>query len=171
MRIRLARVATLLVVLSGCAAPPASNEDGPLEGAWRLTGLVNVAADGTRTDLTPQESLFLFKGGHYSMAYAFGDEPSPAYAEPFTPTDEERVSRFSLMTVNTGTYEVTGSTATLRPLFALVPEFVGGIAEHDFELSGDNLTLTWGRTMSSAGTERAFTAAGGSTELTLTRIR
>ena len=171
MRIRQALVAFLLGAVCGCAAPSPSDEGGPLEGAWRLAGLVDVAADGTRTDFTPQESLFLFRGNHYSMAYAFGDQRSPAYAEPFTASDEESVVRFGSMTVNTGTYEVSGSTATLRPLFALVPEFVGGFAEHDYELSGDNLTLRWRRTMSSTGVQQPFTAGGGSTELTLTRIR
>ena len=123
------------------------------------------------TTNAPQESLFLFRGDHYSMAFAFGDERFPAYAEPFIANDEESVARFGAMTVNTGTYTVSGSTATLRPLFALVPEFVGGFAEHDYELSGDNLTLIWRRTMSSTGVEQPFTAGGGATELTLTRIR
>ena len=171
MSTRLGLVASVLVILGGCAAPSASDENGPFEGAWRLTGLVDVASDGTRTDFTPQESLFLFRGTHYSMAFAFGDERSPAYAAAFTPTDEESVARFGSMTVNTGTYEVSGPTATLRPLFALVPEFVEGFAELGYDLSGDNLSLRWHRTMSSTGLEAPFTAAGGSTELTLTRIR
>lgn len=171
MHLRHELAALLLIALSGCATPPAGDEIGPLEGAWRLTGLVDVAADGTRTSFTPQESLFLFRGDHYSMAYAFGDQRSPAYAQPFTPDDAERVARFSSMVVNTGTYEVSGSTATLRPQFALVPEFVGGFAEHTYEVSGDQLTLRWHRTMSSAGVEQPFTAGSGSTELTLTRIR
>ena len=171
MRIPSGLIAAVLVGLCGCATPSVPDQGGPLEGAWRLTGLVDVAADGTRADFTPQESLFLFQGAHYSMAYAQGDERFPSYAEAFAPTDEESVARFGSMTVNTGTFEVSGSTVTLRPLFALVPEFVGGFAEHDYELTGDDLTLTWGRTMSSAGVERSFTAGGGSTELRLTRVR
>ena len=115
---------SLFIVLCGCAAPsvteeasPAvvTEETGPLEGAWRLTGLVEVAADGARTSFTPQESLFLFRGANYSMAYAVGEERSPAYAELFTPTDQESVARFSALTVNAGTYDVAGSTATLTP--------------------------------------------------------
>ena len=78
MRVQQALVASLIGAVCGCAAPSPSEEGGPLEGAWRLTGLVDVAADGTRTDFTPQESLFLFRGDHYSMAYAFGDQRSPA---------------------------------------------------------------------------------------------
>ncbi len=171
MRSSHASVGALLLVLVGCSATSTSQETGPLEGAWRLTGIVDVSADGSRAAYTPQESLFIFSRDHYSMAYAFGDERSPAFAEPFTPTDEERVARFNSMVVNTGTYEVSGSTATLRPLFARVPAFVGGFAELDYEVSGDQLTLRWRRTVSATGVENPFTAGGGSTELTLTRLR
>ena len=171
MRSPMNLVAPLLVVLGACAAPAVPDDTGPFEGAWRLTSMVNVAADGTRTDFTPQESLFLFRGAHYSMAFAYAEQPSAPYAVAFTPTDEESLARFGSMTVNTGTYEVTGSTAILRPLFALVPEFVGGSAEHEYELSGDTLTLRWGRTLAADGVESAFSAGGGRTELTLVRIR
>ncbi len=88
MVIRLKVVASFLVLLVGCGAPAQSDSAGPLEGAWQLTGIVNVAVDGTRTDDTPQESLFLFSGDHYSMAFAYG-APSPPYAALFTPTDED----------------------------------------------------------------------------------
>lgn len=171
MRSAHASVGALLVVVVGCSATSTSQQAGPLEGAWRLTSIVDVSADGSRTVHTPQESLFLFSGDHYSMAYAIGDESTAVFAEPFNPTDEERVARFSSMTVNTGTYEVSGSTATLRPLFARVPEFVGGFAELAYEVSGDQLTLRWRRTVSAAGVENPFTAGGGSTELTLARLR
>jgi hypothetical protein len=171
MRFAHASVGALLVVIVGCSATSTSQQAGPLEGAWRLTGILDVSADGSTTAFTPQENLLLFSRDHYSMAYAFGDERSPAYAQPFSATDEERAARLSSLVVNTGTYEVSGSTITLRPLFALVPEFVGGSAEIDYEVSGDQLTLRWRRTVSASGVEHPFTASGVSTELTLTRLR
>lgn len=171
MRSSHALVGTLLLVLLGCSPTSTSQEPGPLEGAWRLTAIVDVSADGSRVTFTPQESLILFSRDHYSIAYAFGDEPSPPFAEPFTPTDQERIARFNSMVVNTGTYEVSGSTATLRPVFARFPGFAGGLAEHDYEVSGDQLTLRWRRTVLATGVEQPFTAGGGSTELTLTRLR
>ena len=170
MRSAHAVAGTLIIVVAGCSGTSTPQEVGPLEGAWRLTGIIMVSPDGSRTGLTPQENLFLFSGDYYSIAYAFGDERSPVYAEPFNPTAEERLARFSSMLVNTGTYEVSGSTATLRPLFALVPEFVGGLAELDYELSGDRLTLNWRRALSGAGVEEPLTAAGGSAQFTLSRL-
>ena len=166
MTSRLSILVPLAVSLAGCQAQPAADV-GPVEGAWRLTALVNIAADGARTEVTPQESLIFFGRDYYSMAYAFGDQRSPYYAERFNPTDEESLARMNSMTVNTGTYEVDGSQLILRPLVARVPEFVNGLAEHEYELSGDTLTLTWGRTVSEDGIE----APGVQTVLTLIRIR
>ena len=157
---------SLSVLLVGCEAQPAADLS-PVEGAWRLTALVNIAPDGARTDVTPQESLIFFGRDYYSMAYAFGDQRSPYYAERFNPTDEESLARMKSMTVNTGTYEVEGSKLLLRPLVARVPEFVNGLAEHEYTVSGDTLTLIWGRTVSEDGIE----APGGQTVLTLVRHR
>ncbi len=148
--------------------PQAAQATGPLEGAWSLTGLEEVAADGTRTVLTPQESLFLFAGGHYSMAYAVGEQRSPFYADRFNPTDAESLARMNSMTVNAGTFEIQGTRVIVRPMVARVPEFVGGRAEHEFTVSGDTLTLRWERTVSADGVEPAD---GGATILTLVRLR
>jgi hypothetical protein len=105
------------------------------------------------------------------MAFAVGDERSPAYAKRYEGTDEEKAARMSSITVNTGTYSVSGVTATLRPMFALVPEFVGGSLELDYEFSDDALTLKWRLIRSADGTKQPFTAAGNSFEVTLVRIQ
>ena len=147
-------------------AQPVSEPIGPLDGAWRLVALEDVELDGTRTTLTPQESLFLFADGYYSMAYAVGEQRSPYYAERFSPTDEESLARMNAMTVNAGTFEIAGTRVMMHPLIARVPEFVGGLAEHDFVVSGDTLTLTWSRTVSEDGVE----APGTTSVLTLVRV-
>jgi len=128
-------------------------------------------ADGTEDRQTPQESLFLFKGGYYSMGFAVGEVRSPSYVERFTPTDEERAARMGALTVNAGTYEIVGSSVLLHPRFALVPEFVGGLGEIDFEVSGDSLQLRWRRSVSVNEVESPWTVAGHVEELTLVRIR
>jgi hypothetical protein len=53
----------LVVLLAGCQnqAMPAA---GPLEGAWKLVGLVDIGPDGATTQFAPQESLLLFHGQH-----------------------------------------------------------------------------------------------------------
>jgi len=145
------------------APSPAGN---PLDGAWTLVAIQNSNDSGT-TNSTPQESLFLFAGNHYSMAYVEGAQRAPYYATRFNPTDEENLARVKSMTVNAGTMEIEGNRITVHPLVARVPEFVGGRADHEYTLSGDTLTLHWLRTTSADG---VVNGAGG-TILTLIRLR
>ena len=67
--------------------------------------------------------------------------------------------------VNTGTYEVSGSTVTTKPMIAKSAEFVGGSSVAEFELDGDMLTLKSQGTTSAGGT----TLPGGGS-LTLRRL-
>jgi len=142
----------------------------PLEGAWRLVARHVIAADGTTTDDTPQENLFLFTENHYSIAYASGDERFPLFSERWNPTETEKADRFSSMVVNTGTYELTGSKLVTRPLFALVPGYINGEAEIDYELSGDTLTLTYVNIVSSEGVQISYFAEGNKSLLRLIRL-
>ena len=158
------------IPFSGCS-PSGAGQVDPLEGAWQMTSNFRVAADGTRTPLKPQENLFIFSDGYYSIAYALGDQPFPDYATKFSATDEEKAARMSSITVNTGTYTVSGSKMTLRPLFALVPEFVGGSAEVDYEVSGDVLTIQWRRVLSKEGLENPNLSQGNWSERTLVRLK
>lgn len=84
---------TLVGVIPFVGCSP--SKSGPIEGAWQMTSQMSVAADGTRTINKTQEYIFLFSGGHYSMALARGDEPSPAYTERFIPTEKEKADRMS----------------------------------------------------------------------------
>jgi hypothetical protein len=118
-----------------------------------LVGLTDVGPDGATTPFTPQESLLLFAGGYYSMAYAAGDEPSPSYADWDNPTDAETLARMNSITVNTGTFEIQGSKVIMHPLFARVPAFTNGLAEHEFEFAADTLILRWVRTVTREGVE------------------
>ncbi len=148
------------------AAP--APERSPLEGAWQLTGAQTVAEDGTTTELAVQENLVLFTGTHYSMAWSLLEEPFPQFAERWNPTEEEKAARFWSLLMNAGTFEVTGSSLTTRPLVALMPGFVGGEADHDFAVAGDTLTLTTTEARSSDGV--AFAGTGSLTTYRLVRV-
>jgi hypothetical protein len=108
-----------------------------------LVAIQTIAADGTATDHTPQESLFLFTDDFYSMGYAEGEERSPLFSDSWDPSETEERERFSFLTVNAGTYELSGSQLVLRPQFALYPVVINSQATLDLELSGDTLTLTY----------------------------
>jgi hypothetical protein len=72
--------------------------------------------------------------------------------------------------VNSGRYEVSGSTLTTHPLFALVPSYVGGSAEYELSLSGDTLTLRVMNVTSSEGVQLPLIAQGSSDVYTLVRL-
>ncbi len=51
------------------------------------------------------------------------------------------VAQYQTIIVNTGTYDVSGSTITYRPIIAKSPEFVGGHSTMDYAIDGNTLTL------------------------------
>ncbi len=137
LRSRVVPAAVALVVLVTTASygqtPP-----NPLLGVWSVTAMT----DGGTTSDPSQPGLIIFTEGHYSAVYSLGDAPRPLSADRFVPTPEEKIAQYDTIIVNTGTYEVSGSTITSRPMIARSPEFVGGDSTMDFQIDGDVLTLT-----------------------------
>lgn len=158
----------LTLATVACGGPPVAGHG--LDGAWRLTSAVTVAPDGQEYPGSPQESLLLVAGEYYSMNWASADSPADGYAEPFRPTDEEKLERYSSLVVNAGRLEVEGTTLTIRPDFALVPEFVGGVGEFDFALRGDTLDLVWRVIGDADGDPDPYTDAGVRYRYRWTRI-
>ncbi len=153
LRSRVVPAAVALVVLlttASCGQAPApapaepSAPANPLHGVWSMT---SISGDGGATIDPSQPGLFIFTEGHYSAVYSLGADPRPLSAAGFAPTSEEKVVQYDTIIVNTGTYEVSGSTITFRPMVAKSPEFIGGHSTMDFQLrktgqKGDVLTLT-----------------------------
>ncbi|MEW6211823.1 MAG: hypothetical protein AB1631_25930 [Acidobacteriota bacterium] len=152
-----------LVLLAACRPSgdlPVSDEASALDGAWQLAEAEAIGSDGMRYPRHFQESLLLFAGDHYSMNWAGGTTAAPYYAQRFAPTDAEKVARYSSLVVNAGRFEAANGVLTIWPDFALVPEYVGGIGEFDYRLSGDTLDLVWRRIEAADGTPDPYTAAG-----------
>ena len=139
----------------------------PLEGAWQVVEMRQELPDGTGYDLHPRESFVLFAGTDYSIAWAYGDGPSPLYSERWKPTEEERLARFGSMLVNSGTFELDGDRMVAHPRFALAPELVGGEVRFRFSFSRDTLRLSWDETISVDGVP--YPSGGASTVLRLVR--
>jgi len=69
-----------------------------------------------------------------------GDEPIVGSSEP---TDAEKLAAYDSFIANSGTYEVSGSTLTTRPIVAKNPNFMsGGSVTYTYEIEGDTLRLT-----------------------------
>jgi len=143
----------------------------PLQGAWRLVAIEYVAADGRATAGTPQESLFLFADGRYSMGYSHHPARSPRFAAPFSPTEAERRERFSALVTNAGRYHLTDSRLVLRPEFALYPSVIDSETRIGVGVSGDTATLTYVDQRTADGVADPYYEGGAKYVLRLVRLR
>jgi len=161
------RVTAVVLALGFWACNPVSSPS--LEGAWRVLQVQLIGPDGAVTVLPHQESLFLFTGDHYAMVYAFGEAPSPPYAERWRPSVEEKLARFSSMIVNGGSYGISGDRIVARPAVAAAPEFVNGEGRFHFRFEADTLELTWDESIAFDGLP--YPSGGTVTRFRLVRIR
>ncbi len=141
-------VLTALALAVGCQ--PATEQAGPLEGAWQTTEVSFTSPDSSWTETSLQPSLFVFAKQHYSIMLVPGTEPRSLFAgdEPtfgsFEPTDAEKLAAYDSFIANSGTYQVSGSTLTARPMVAKNPNFMsGGSLAFTYQIEGDTLRLTF----------------------------
>ena len=145
-----ALVALLLTV--ACQQTPPSEPASPaneLVGVWSLTAV--DPGDGSPVIEPSQPGLYIFADGYYSAVYAPGTDPRIKSEVSFQPTPEEMVAQYESIIVNTGTYEISGSTVTFRPVIARSPGFVGGHSMSTFRVEGDTVVLTWDMLVSGDG--------------------
>ena len=156
-----------LVITVACSQPPASEATapaGPLEGVWSMT--VSAPGDGSAASDPSQPGLYIFAQGYYSGVYAPGAAERVPSEVPFQPNPDEMVAQYQSIIVNTGTYDVSGSTVTFRPIIAKSPGFVGGQSTAEFTVDGNTLTLRTQTVTTSDGVSAP--AVGGS--LTFRRV-
>jgi hypothetical protein len=86
--------------------------------------------------------LFIFTRGHYSFLRVLGAQPRVLFKGP-NPTEQEKLAAYDSFTANSGTYDVTGTTLTVRPIIAKIPNYMaGGYEKYQFRISADTLWLT-----------------------------
>ncbi len=143
--IRKTSVIVAIVVVGAWAL--ASAQSAPsLPGAWRVTEVVVTGANAS-TNSSPQPSLYVFTRQHYSILSVGGTTARKAAAAPKDParlTDAEKLAQYELwnpFTANSGTYQVSGTTLTTRPLVAKNPGVMGGTQTREFKIDGTTLTL------------------------------
>jgi len=131
------------------ATAEAEMPHSPLVGAWRITEFSSSGPDTSYTISDPQPSLLIFLTSRYSQMYVPGDEPRELFSgdEPVLgaqePTDAELLTAYGSFIANSGTYEVSGSTITTRPIVAKTPNFMaGGSLSYTYRVEGDTLWLT-----------------------------
>jgi hypothetical protein len=135
------RALVLVLVVTPHGVEAQSSAAG-LEGAWRVVE-VETTGPGARTVESPQPGLLLFTGRYYSYTFVTSDTPRPPL--PAGPaTAEDLATLWNPFTANAGTFEVSGSTMTRRPLVAKSPDAMatGVFNQYSFQLSGDTLWMT-----------------------------
>lgn len=152
-----------LVFAASCAGAKVGSAPAPaaeLDGVWQLVFSETIGPDGNRYPGHTYESLLLISDGYYSMNWAFGPQKSVYFSERFKPTDAEGLARYRSLLVNAGRFELNGGLLTIHPVFALVPEFVGGMGEFEYSLNGNTLQLVWRKIESADGIPDPNTDAG-----------
>ncbi len=157
-----------LLSLTACAEPVAEVA-GPLEGVWRLEEVRNVDAQGEAVDVPVRASLVIFGQQHYSFIWRIGGEANPPFPERWSPTDDEKVDSFNTLRGNSGTYELSDSTLTLRPIVAR-GDVMGGHEAGEFRILADTVWLTLVALVSADDVPHPFFAGGGRVDLKLVRI-
>jgi hypothetical protein len=146
-------MALVLVFQSSLPAQP----PGSIQGVWRPVSRTIPATTtpgdrsdpfahvpvGTQTNLQP--GLMIFTARHYSRTTDTATTPRPATQEatPGKATVEELLARWGPFQANAGTYELSGSTLTLRLIVSKDPAGQRGtFARLTVKMDGDRLWLT-----------------------------
>ncbi len=130
---RFVLAAFALTVLAACQ-PEVTEDANPLVGAWRVSEVSVESPDTSYTTTDVQPGLYLFTESHYSSMRVTGDQPRELFVGDapvigsLTPTDAEIIAACRAISASSGTYEVSGSTLTIRPIVAKNPGVMSGVS-------------------------------------------
>ena len=120
-----------------------------IQGVWRRVEVTvtnpnpapGALAKGTHTNIQP--GLLIFTGKHYSVQIDGAAKPRPSFKVAAKPTAEEMSAASGPYTANSGTYEISGSTLTMRPMVAKNPDGQGKATNRaTVKVEKDNLWFT-----------------------------
>lgn len=138
------RTARWLIVCALAAAgcqQEATSRVNPLLGVWSVVEFQEGAAGGQSKAVRTQPGQFIFTQTRYAAVWVLQAEPRAVSAKPWEPITEEKLAHFASIVANSGTYDVSGSRLTIRPIVAKMPEFAGGHLTYEFRIEGDYLVL------------------------------
>jgi hypothetical protein len=128
---------SLILVLSGFAA--AQN----VAGAWRLDEIKTTGADAKASKFS-QPNIYLFTKGHFSIIRVEGDKPRSTDSWT-TMTPEQVIDTYvKQFSASGGTYEMKGSTLTMKTTIAKNPGFMARAnwISYTVAINGATMTLT-----------------------------
>jgi hypothetical protein len=133
------RIVIALGFLAGIAA--AQSNATPLTGAWRVVERTATGRGGTTTS-NPQPGLLLFTKNYFSIVYDHANKPRPDLGP--NSTDAERLAALRAVQVQSGTYEISGTTLIRHDIVAASPNdmHAGNTTTAIFKLEGNTLVIT-----------------------------
>ena len=144
------------ILLAVVVMPMSAQSNLSVQGVWRKVELVvpdspagrrdpfDAFPAGTHTQLQPE--LMILTSRHYSRTTDTAAQPRPTapYKTAGKPTLEELQAEWGPFVANAGTYEVSGTTLTLRAIVAKNPraQTEKNFTKLTFKLDGTTLWLT-----------------------------
>jgi hypothetical protein len=128
---------SLILVLSGVAA--AQN----VAGAWRLDEIKMTGTDVKSVKFS-QPNIYLFTKSHFSIIRVEGDKPRSTDSWT-TMTPEQVIDTYvKQFSASGGTYEMKGSTLTMKTTIAKNPGFMARAnwISYTVTINGSTMTLT-----------------------------
>lgn len=86
--------------------------------------------------------LYLFTESHFSIMLIDAPEPREPFP-PEGPSAEQRLTAYDPFIADAGTYQFDETTLRTRNVIAKVPNVMTAQIEHQYQLRGDSLTLTF----------------------------
>ncbi|MCP9768439.1 hypothetical protein EGI22_10985 [Lacihabitans sp. LS3-19] len=109
-----------------------------IEGTWTIAEVKTIRADGSSFSTIPHQSHVIFSKDNYSFCWT----SDTTKLKDWFLGDTEKLQRFNLSIINTGTFELKDSILTTKAIFAMHPMFVNGEAKFKCTFIGDTLVLT-----------------------------
>lgn len=128
---------SVMLMLSGFAAGQT------VAGAWRLDEVKAGGTDGKASRFS-NPNIYLFTKGHFSIIRVEGDKPRSTHSWT-TMTPEQVVDTYiKQFTASGGTYEMKGSTLTMKTTIAKNPNIMtrGDWISYTVAVNGQTMTLT-----------------------------
>ena len=128
---------SLTLMLSGLAAAQ------EVAGAWRLDEVKTTGTDG-KTSKFSQPNIYLFTKGHFSIIRIEGDKPRSTDSWTTMTPDQVIDTYVKQFTASGGTYDMKGSTLTMKTTIAKNPGFMARAnwISYTAKISGQTMTLT-----------------------------
>jgi len=116
----------------------------PIQGVWRVVEAA-ITGPGARTiAFADRPNLTIITAKHYSRVEVQADGPRPVVADVAKASADEWSAAWGPFVAEAGTYDVTGTTLTMRPIASKNPAVMGSgvFITYAYTLNGDTLSLT-----------------------------